>query len=410
MSDPSEPTPTPAGAATPLAAAPTDAPAGPADAAAPTDAAAPASRYAASPPLQARPGPTNSLHDVGGLRVGHHTRRDQGWLTGTTVVLAATADDPAGAIGGVDVRGGGPGTRETDLLDPRNLVDRVHAVVLSGGSAFGLAAADGVMGRLFRDGVGYPMGGPGDVVPIVPGAVVFDLGRGGVFANRPGAEFGEGAYDAALAADPGVAPRQGVVGVGTGAVAGGLKGGLGSASLILSDRTAVAALVAANPVGATLNPGTGELLAAPYLLPADLPPGVTGVRAPGSADLAAARDHAARLDSPVPLRPVLATTIAVVATDATLTKAQCQKLAGVAHDGMARAIRPVHSMFDGDTVFALSTTGRPAPDPWAYHALLEAAADVLTRAIGRAVLCAESVTTPAGTWRAYLDAFPSAAS
>lgn len=365
--------------------------------------------YATSRLDAVRPGPTNSLHDVTGLRVGQHTRRRAGWLTGTTVVLAATPDHPDGAVGGVDVRGGGPGTRETDLLDPRNLVDRVHAIVLSGGSAFGLAAADGVMRALYDDGVGYPMGGPGDVVPIVPGAVVFDLGRGGAFGNRPDAAFGHAAYRAAVAADVAQPVQLGVVGAGTGAVAGGLKGGAGSASAVLPDGTNVAALVAANPLGAPHDPATGELLAARYLLGADLPDGIAGLRAPYESDLAASREVAAALTVPTPLRPALATTIAVVATDATLTKAQCQKVAGVAHDGMARAIRPVHTMFDGDTVFALSTTARPAPDPWAMHALLEAAADVLTRAIGRAVLSARTVTTPAGTWRGYLDAFETAA-
>lgn len=368
-----------------------------------------AATFATSRPDDVRTGPTNSLHDVAGLRVGQHTRRDEGWLTGTTVVLAATPGQGEGAVGGVDVRGGGPGTRETDLLDPRNLVDRVHAVVLSGGSAFGLAAADGVMNALYDDGVGYPMGGPGDVVPIVPGAVVFDLGRGGVFGNRPDAAFGEAAYRAALAADPGAPPELGVVGAGTGAVAGGLKGGVGSASAVLPDGTTVAALVAANPLGAPHDPVTGELLAARYLLPADLPEGIVGVRRPQEFELGPSREAAAEMPWPMPLRPALATTIAVVATDATLTKAQCQKVAGVAHDGMARAIRPVHTMFDGDTVFALSTTARPAPDAWALHALQEAAADVLTRAIGRAVLSARTVTTPAGTWRGYLDAFWTAA-
>ena len=197
------------------------------------------------------PGPTNSLTDVDGIRVGHAQRVGDGWLTGTTVVLAP----PHGAVGGVDVRGGGPGTRETDLLDPRNLVERVHAVVLSGGSAFGLAAADGVMGRLARDGVGFPMGGPGDVVPIVPGAVIFDLGRGGVFANRPGPAMGESAYDAATAAAPAPgSPGQGCVGAGTGAVAGGLKGGVGTASAVLSDGSTIAALVVVNALGSSVDP------------------------------------------------------------------------------------------------------------------------------------------------------------
>ena len=139
------------------------------------------------------PGPTNTLTDVDGIRVGHATRIGDGWLTGTTVVVAP----PGGAVGGVDVRGGGPGTRETDLLDPRNAVTHVHAVVLTGGSAFGLAAADGVMQRLLADGIGFPVGGPGEVVPIVPAAVIFDLGRGGDFRHVPDASLGAEAYDAA---------------------------------------------------------------------------------------------------------------------------------------------------------------------------------------------------------------------
>ena len=135
----------------------------------------------------------NAITDVPGIRVGQAQRTGDGWLTGTTVVLPP----PEGAVAGVDVRGGGPGTRETDLLDPRNLVDRVHAIVLTGGSALGLAAVDGVVQRLFAAGVGFPMGGPGEVVPIVPAAVLFDLGRGGVFGRHPDAGLGAAAYDAA---------------------------------------------------------------------------------------------------------------------------------------------------------------------------------------------------------------------
>ncbi len=139
------------------------------------------------------PAPLNAITDVPGIRVGQAQRTGDGWLTGTTVVLPP----PEGAVAGVDVRGGGPGTRETDLLDPRNLVDRVHAIVLTGGSALGLAAVDGVVQRLFAAGVGFPMGGPGEVVPIVPAAVLFDLGRGGVFGRHPDAGLGAAAYDAA---------------------------------------------------------------------------------------------------------------------------------------------------------------------------------------------------------------------
>ena len=191
-----------------------------------------------------------ALTDVAGLRVGH--ARVPGALSGTTVVLAP----PEGAVAGVDVRGAAPGTRETDLLDPRNTVQRVHAVVLSGGSAFGLAAADGVMARLAAAGVGFAV--PGAVVPIVPAAVLFDLGRGGPADDpvlRPTAATGAAAVDAA--ADGPV--TQGVVGAGTGALIGGLKGGIGTASAVLDDGTTVAALAAVNAAGSAVDLATGGL-------------------------------------------------------------------------------------------------------------------------------------------------------
>jgi putative pantetheine hydrolase len=346
-------------------------------------------------------GPTNTLTDVAGIRVGHATRRGGGWLSGTTVVLAGAE----GAVGGVDVRGGGPGTRETDLLDARNAVERVHAVVLTGGSAFGLAAADGVMQALYADGIGLPVGGPGEVVPIVPGAVIFDLGRGGSFTRRPDATLGAEAYRAAGSAAGLEAVPQGVVGAGTGACAGQLKGGVGSASAVLADGTTVAALLVVNPVGSTVDPGTGELYAARFGLDGEF----AALAMPSDVDVRAARERASALPGPAAAQQaVLATTIGVIATDATLTKAQCAKVAGIGHDGMARAIRPVHTMFDGDTLFTLATGTRPAPGPVELHALLEAAADCVTRAIGHAVLAAETVQTPVRQWRSYRDAFPSA--
>jgi putative pantetheine hydrolase len=347
-------------------------------------------------------GPTNSLTDVAGIRVGHAERRADGWLSGTTVVLAPEG----GAVAGVDVRGGGPGTRETDALDPRNLVERVHAVVLSGGSAFGLAAADGVLHRLFSAGVGYPTGGPGEVVPIVPGAVIFDLGRGGDFRKSPGPAMGEKAYDAAFSAPNGPTPV-GAVGAGTGAVAGGLKGAVGSASVVLADGTTVAALVVVNSFGSCVDPATGQLYAARFGLPGEF----THLMLPDPDEVAAARLAAsakAEAEGLGALGPALATTIGVVATDVTLSKAQCAKTSGIAHDGMARAIRPVHTMFDGDTVFTMATGDRGVPDPLVFHALLDAAGDCFTRAIGIAMLAARSVQTPAGRWRSYRDAFPSA--
>lgn len=353
---------------------------------------------------QVRPGPTNSLVDVPGLRIGQHDRRGDGWLTGTTVVLAP----PEGAVAGVDVRGGGPGTRETDLLDPLNQVDRVHAIVLTGGSAFGLAAADGVMQQLYAEGVGFPAGPePGQVVPIVPAAVVFDLGRGGDFGATPDASFGTAACAAATTA----APALGSVGAGAGAECGGLKGGVGSASAVLPDGTTVAALVVANPGGHVLDLRTGGLLGASALLEGDLDVlgerAAYGLRRPDPGELQEARERAgARSGGLMP--KVLATTIGVIATDATLTKAQAAKVAGIGHDGMARAIDPVHTMFDGDTLFTIATGARPAPDPVAFHGLLTVAARTVTRAIVRAVLAAEGCQTPAGTVRSYCEAFPSA--
>jgi putative pantetheine hydrolase len=325
------------------------------------------------------------------------------------VVLAPDS----GAVAGVDVRGGGPGTRETDVLDPRNLVERVHAITLSGGSAFGLGAADGVMQRLFDAGVGYPAGGPGEVVPIVPAAVIFDLGRGGDFTRRPGAEMGEQAYDAAVSGStifesdrsgPARPAPVGVVGAGTGAVAGGLKGAVGSASVVLADGTTVAALVVVNSLGSCVDPSTGELYAARFGLPGEF----TWLLPPDPGEVEAARVAAGAAARPGVPPYTFATTIGVVAADATLTKAQCAKVSGIAHDGMARAIRPVHTMFDGDTVFTLATGDRGAPDPLAFHALLDSAGDCFTRAIGRAILAAESVESPTGRWRSYRDAFPSA--
>ena len=323
---------------------------------------------------------------IEGFRIGHHTADGDGWLTGTTVVLA-----PDGAIGGVDVRGGGPGTRETDLLDPRNLVERVNAVVLTGGSAYGLAAADGVMAALERDGLGFPVGPePGQVVPIVPAAVLFDLGRGGDFRNRPNAEFGTRAYAAASTAWP----ESGLVGAGTGAVCGGLKGGFGYAERRLDDGTSVGAAVAVNATGTPVEPATGRLRA-------DRGHRQTAPSADEREALISAYQHRT---------PSLATTIGVLLTDATLTKAQASRLATVGHDGMARAIAPVHSMMDGDTVFALASGRRPAAaDPGQalvdLDALLAAAAETFTDACLDALLAAEG----RGPWPAYGDLAPSTA-
>ena len=343
-----------------------------------------------------RPGPTNTLTDVAGLRVGHATRRETGWLTGTTVVLAPGA----GAVAGVDVRGGAPGTRETDLLDPRNLVDRVNAVVLSGGSAFGLAAADGVVRSLYAAGWGWPMGEPGEVVPIVPGAVIFDLGRGGEFAHAPTASDGADAVLVASTAEV----VQGCIGAGTGARSGGLKGAVGSASAVLDNGRTVAALVVVNSFGAPYDELTGELLARRHGLGNEF----AHVFLPAPHELEAGRDRAAAAYAGQPLRPGMATTIGVIATDVTLTKAQCQKVSGLGHDGLARAVSPVHTLLDGDTLFTLATGEHPAPELPELHALMVAAGECVTRAVGHALLAAESVANSAVDLRSYRDAFPSA--
>ena len=322
---------------------------------------------------------------IDGFRIGHHTADGDGWLTGTTVVLA-----PDGAVGGVDVRGGGPGTRETDLLDPRNVVERVNAVVLTGGSAYGLAAADGVMAALEQDGIGFPVGPePGQVVPIVPAAVIFDLGRGGTFGHRPTAEFGARAYSAASVERP----DTGCVGGGTGAKCGGLKGGFGYAEHRLDDGTSVAAAVVVNAAGSAVDPATGRLWADRS----------QSMPTPTDAERTALADTYAQA------QPSLATTIGVLLTNATLTKAQASRLATIGHDGMARAIAPVHSMMDGDTVFALASGRRPTSnDPRRalgdFNRLLAVAADTFTDACLDALLAAEG----RGSWPAYRDLVPTA--
>lgn len=324
-----------------------------------------------------RNGANNALTDVPGLEVGH--AEVPGGLSGTTVVLAP-AD---GAVAGVDVRGAAPGTRETDLLDPRATVQRVHAVVLSGGSAFGLAAADGVMGWLEERGRGFPV--VGAVVPIVPAAVLFDLGRGGDVRARPVAATGVAACAAATAGPV----SQGVVGAGTGALVGGLKGGIGTASAVLDSGAVVGALAAVNAAGSAVDPATGELLGARLGLPGEFPDvDVT------PAGLAALRDAAV-----LKIAPGGATTLAVVATDVALDKAGCARLATMGHDGLARALAPVHTVADGDVVFGMSTATRQAPEPAELFALHAAAADVVSRAVVHAVLAARS----AGGHPAYLE-------
>ncbi|MFJ8655356.1 P1 family peptidase [Streptomyces rochei] len=337
----------------------------------------------------------DALTDVPGVLVGHATRRGDGWLTGTTVILAPEA----GAVAAVDVRGGGPGTKETDALDPRNLVQRVQALVLTGGSAYGLDAASGVMAWLEERGRGVRVGpDPAHVVPVVPAACVFDLGRGGDFRARPDAATGRAAVEAAHASTPGAEVAEGCVGAGTGAVVGTLKGGVGTASTVLDSGITVAALVVANAAGSVTDPESGVLYGELF--------------AGGRVRYPAPEVHeaAGRCLAEVAARnapPPLNTTLAVVATDADLSKAQAQKLAGTAHDGIARAVRPVHLLSDGDTVFALATGERPldAEQPLALNEVLAAGADVVTRAIVRAVRAAGPVDGPGGAWPSYEELY-----
>ncbi|MGW7252635.1 P1 family peptidase [Streptomyces sp. NPDC054834] len=338
----------------------------------------------------------DALTDVTGLRVGHATRAGDGRLTGTTVVLAPEG----GVVAAVDVRGGGPGTKETDALDPRNVVRKVEAIVLTGGSAYGLDAASGVMAWLEEQRRGVRVGAdPAHVVPVVPAACVFDLGRGGDFRARPDAATGRAAVEAAAASTLGAPVPQGCVGAGTGAVVGALKGGVGTAGTVLDTGITVAALVVVNAAGSAVDPETGVLY---------------GELAGGRVVYPEARLHEAarrRIAESAARNalPPLNTTLAVVATDADLSKAQAQKLAGTAHDGIARAVRPVHLLNDGDTVFALATGARPLADPdddpLALNAVLAAGADLVTRAIVRAVRAAEPVDGPGGAWPSYEELY-----
>jgi len=322
--------------------------------------------------------------------VGDESTPGTGWACGTTVVLA-----PPGTVGAVDVRGGAPGSRETELLQVSNSVRHVDAVVLSGGSAFGLAAADGVMGWLEERGRGVAM--TGGTVPIVPAAVIFDLPVGS-WANRPTAEFGYAAADAA-----GVEFGLGSVGAGVGARAGVLKGGVGTASIVLESGVTVGAIVVINSAGEVLDTVTGLPWMAEFAAE-------FGLGAPPDDQIAG---YAALVRQTSPLN----TTIAVIATDAALSKSACHRVAVAAQDGLARAIRPVHTPIDGDTVFVLATgaiTVQPSPDtPAAMSpetalttAVGAAAADCLSRAVLGGVLAAASVAA-IPTYRSVLPgAFP----
>lgn len=307
------------------------------------------------------------ITDVPGIRVGQANRIGEGWLSGVTVILP----DP-GTIAGVDVRGGGPGTHETDALDPRTLVPTVDAIVLTGGSAYGLASASGVQHWCEEQGLGLPVGpNPGEVVPIVPAAAIFDLGRGGSWRARPDAGLGYLAAAAAGASAPFAPVERGTVGAGTGAVVGSTyKGGTGTASVRLTDGgIVVGAIVIVNAAGL------------PWPRPAS-------ARVEGDA-------------------PVLNTTIAVVATNAILDPAEASRTATAAHDGFARALSPVHTLTDGDTIFAIATGKTPlsgSDRPGRVRSLIElhaAAAEAVRLAVYDGIRSATPVATPALELPAY---------
>ena len=314
-------------------------------------------------------GPKNLITDVVGLKVGNAS--DANLKSGSTVLVA---DAPFTAS--VHVMGGAPGTRETDLLAPDKTVQQVDALVLSGGSAFGLDACSGVVDGLRAQGRGFVIGNV--TVPIVPGAIVFDLINGGdkAWSDNPYADLGRAALENA-----GIEFALGTVGAGTGAMAARQKGGLGSASVVLSDGTTVAALVVVNALGSVTTPGDRHFWAAPFELNdefgglgSDPARGYTGPD-PSLKEQAMGL-HATRGAS---------TTIAIVATDAPLSKVQCHRMAVNAHDGMARAIVPAHTPLDGDLVFGVSTSNEQPVDAATYSAIGAAAATCLSRAIARAI-------------------------
>ncbi len=318
-------------------------------------------------------GPHNDITDVPGVIVGSAV--DRSVKTGVTVIMPQTPAIVAG-----DVRGGGPGTRETDLLDPSTLVDRADAIVLAGGSSYGLAAADGVAAFLGARGRGFRLADREGVPPspIVPAAILYDLANGGDKNWGEDPPYRRLGLDAAKAASA-AAIVQGRAGAGFGAKAGAEAGGLGSASYVTDDGFIVGALVAVNSFGSARRPGSRAFWAAPFELDDEFGgPAANAATGGGAADLppdtklaaAAARAN---------------TTIGVVAINAALTQAETRRLAIMAQDGIARAIRPAHGPTDGDVIFALATGGKPAGDPLALTRLGSIAADCVARAIARAI-------------------------
>lgn len=298
----------------------------------------------------------NAITDVPGIRVGH-AQNDEA-LTGCTVILREDLD--AGLVAGVDQRGGAPGTRETDLMRPLHLVERVNAVLLSGGSAYGLDAASGVMRWLEERGAGFNAGVTR--VPIVPAAILFDLGVGDA-SVRPDASMGYEACQAAARAAEGKPPAGGNVGAGTGATVGkilgmgqAMKSGIGTASIEIGGGVVVGALAAVNAFGDVVDPATGKILAGARSKGL----GPLRIGAPGyfADTLEVMKGIVGRMVMGVAARGH--TVLGVVATNARLTKGEINKVAQMAHDGLARAVRPAHTLLDGDTIFALSTGRRPA--------------------------------------------------
>ncbi|TLM74695.1 P1 family peptidase [Pseudarthrobacter sp. NamB4] len=306
-----------------------------------------------------------AITDVPGIRVGHVQKSDDGWLSGVTVVLP-----PTGTVGSVDVQGGGPATHETDALEPTTLVSEVNAVVLTGGSAYGLASASGAQRWCEENGRGFAV--PGGVVPIVPAAAIFDLGRGGDFTARPTPDMGYAAAAAAAVERDGHDVGRGNVGAGTGALIGRIyKGGVGTASIVLENGVVVGALAVVNALG----------------LPTV--------------------EHSVLEESVVQPGAPLNTTLVVVATNAFLDVAECKRTASASHAGIARALSPSHTLADGDTVFCLATgalavdrSDEPARQ-LSLITLQSAAADVVRFAILDGVATAEAVHTAAGDYGVF---------
>ena len=330
------------------------------------------------------PGPTNSITDVPGLKVGHFTRSDSGYRSGTTVIRTEQ-----GATAGYSQMGGAPGTKETDLLKPGGQVRAVQAIVLSGGSAFGLDAATGVMQWMEERNFGVRVGG--GVVPIVPAAILMDLGRGGEFKKRPDASFGYKAADAASTAPV----KSGRIGMGMGA-----GWGMGTASVKLSNGYTVAAIVGLNPAGSPLDPRT----CLPLGLFLELGTEFNVVQPKAEECQAAATGRGGPEDGSdnAPRN----TTIALVATDAPLFDLEAGRMAEIANAGLARSIRPIHGIGDGDTVFGMATT---PPDKQLGNADLQAIFNAGADALGRAVVHAVLESQKVGNSRlGYCQQYPSA--